>query len=301
MLSTDEAILPPGRVRLDARALFALTVTFLLWGSAPPGIKAVLKVYAPGHVALVRFLLASVVLGFYATVRRVPLPRRADLPALAGVGLFGVTTYHLCLNFGLVHITSGAASLLVNTAPVFTALLAGLFLRERLTVWGWLGMGISFSGAALIGVGEGKGLHFDWGAVILLAAAVAWSLNLVMQKPLLAKYSSLQVTCTSLWLGTLPMLFFLPGLGQAVRTAPLGTTLLLVYLGVVPVSVAYVTWAYVLSRLPASQAANLLYCIPVIVLLTAWLTLGERPTLLTLAGGVIVFVGVLLVNARGRE
>ena len=49
------------------------------------------------------------------------------------VGLFGITLYHTFLNFGLVTVSAGPGSMIVNAAPIFTALFAAALLRERLT------------------------------------------------------------------------------------------------------------------------------------------------------------------------
>jgi drug/metabolite transporter (DMT)-like permease len=217
---------------------------------------------------------------------------------MAGVGLFGVTAYHLAISYGLVTVAAGAASMIVNTAPVFTALLAALFLGERLRLLGWAGMLVSLSGAAVIALEQGKGIHFAPEAGYLLIGAIVWALNMVLQKPLLKKYSPLEVTAWSIWIGTVPLLFFTPQLLSALQTAPPSSTAMLVYLGVVPIGAAYVMWAFVMSRMTASRAAGFLYLIPVIATLIGWAWLHEAPKPLGILGGVLVISGLVLVNRR---
>jgi drug/metabolite transporter (DMT)-like permease len=289
-----------GAGNADGKTLLALAVTIFFWGISPPGIRAALAAYSPGHVALLRFLAASLTLAVYAGLVRMRLPARRDLAGLMFVGLFGTTFYHVFLNFGLVTVHAGAASLLINTAPVFTALLATFLLGERMRAWGWAGMFVSLVGAALVTLGQGKELRFEPGALLLMAGAVAWSLNIVLQKPFLGRYSALEVTSYAIWFGTFFLLVFLPGLPDAVRRAPVGMTLFVIYLGVIPIAVAYVLWAYVLARMTASRAAGFLYLIPVIVFIAAWVGLGERPTSGTLVGGVVIIAGVTMVNRLGR-
>jgi drug/metabolite transporter (DMT)-like permease len=229
------------------------------------------------------------------------LPDKRDLPPILLIGFLGITAYHVALAYGQVTVTAGAASLLIASGPIFTALLATAFLGERLKIWGWFGIVLSFIGVSLIALGEGKGMKFDPGAFLILLSAFCAGVYFVLQKPYLRKYSALELTAYSIWAGTLFMLFFLPGLTQAVGKAPMNATLAVIYLGVFPAALAYVTWTYVLSRFPASNAVSFLYLNPALAILVAWIWLGEIPTTLSLMGGVLAILGVVLVNTKGRS
>jgi drug/metabolite transporter (DMT)-like permease len=285
----------------DLRVVAALAVTTILWASAFAGIRAGLEAYGPGQVALIRFLVASALLAGYAAITRMRLPEPRDLPAVILAGFLAFTLYHVALNYGEVTVTAGAASILINTAPIFTALLAVAFLGERLRVIGWVGMAVSFCGAALISLGEGEGFSLDPRAFIILLAAFSTSVYFVLQKPYLEKYGALAFTTYAIWAGTLLTLVFLPGLTSQVETSPAGTTLAMVYLGVFPTAIAYVTYAYAFSRMSAARAVSFLYLIPVLAYLIAWLWLGEVPTLLSVVGGIVTLSGVVIVNVRGRR
>jgi drug/metabolite transporter (DMT)-like permease len=255
--------------------------------------------YGPGEVALLRFGTASLVLAAFAVLTRMRPPGRRDLPRIAIAGFLGITVYHVALNFGEVTLSAGAASLLISAGPVFTALLSVVFLRERLTVLGWLGIAVAFAGVALISVSGGGGIRFTPGALLVLLSAVVTAGYFILSKPALRHYSALEFTSYAIWAGTIPMLVFLPGLVQQFPTAAPSATLAIIYLGIFPAAVAYVTWSYALSRMPASLLAAFLYVSPVLAMFIAWVWIGEVPALLTVVGGVVSIVGVIIVQAKG--
>ena len=289
------------RVRFDSGVTLALAATVLFWASAFAGIRAGLDAYGPGQIALFRFFVASAVLGVFALIRRMPLPERRDLPAVFLAGFLAFTLYHVALNYGEITVGAGSASVLINTAPIFTALLAVAFLGERLRVLGWIGMAVSFFGAALISIGESEGFGLAPRAFLILVAALSSSIYFVIQKPYLEKYGAIAFTTYAVWAGSLLSLLFLPGLISQIPAAPARTTLSMVYLGVFPTAIAYVTYAYAFSRMPASRAVSFLYLIPVMAYLIAWVWLGELPTVLSVVGGCVTLCGVLIVNTIGRR
>ncbi len=286
--------------RLDLKTGAAIAVTVILWASAFAGIRVGLEGYTPEHLALLRYITASIALAVYALLTRMPLPARHDLPLLFFAGFMGFAVYNVTLNAGEMGVAASVASLIIAAAPIFLALLAMFLLKERLTRWGWSGIAICFGGVAIIIVSSSK----EWGitpsAVLVLVAAVAQSLYSISQKPLLKKYTPLQVTSYAIWTGTLFLLVFAPNLLQQVQTAPLNSTLAVVYMGIFPGVVGYLCWTYVLSRLSAASAGSFLYFIPVAATLIAWLWLREVATVWSLFGGLFVLCGVILVNTRGR-
>ena len=283
------------------QGIIAMLITVIFWASAFVGIRAVLDYYSPIHLALLRYLIASFVLILYGTFTGIRLPAKKDGFKLLVLGAIGIAFYNFALNYGEQTISAGAASFLVNTVPIFTAVLAFFFLRERITGYGWLGIAAGFFGVSIIAFEEAieVGVLFDWGAVYVLLAALAQALYFVFQKSLLRRYRPFELTTYAIWMGTLCMLPFQKGLYEAILDAPLPATLAVLYLGVFPGALGYVAYAVALSNMQAVKASNYLFLVPVVTLFIAWIWLSEVPGLLTLAGGALALFGVVLMLKKG--
>jgi drug/metabolite transporter (DMT)-like permease len=285
----------------DALVVAALTGTVFLWASSYSAIRVGLDTFGPGQVALARLAVASLVLAPYALAARMRFPDKRDLPAVVLCGFLAFGVYHVVLNYGQITVSAGAASILIGTAPIFTALWATAFLGEHLRAWGWVGFAMGLFGATLVSVGEGGGFGLDPGALLVLLAAICVSVYFVLQKPYLAKYGALPFTTYAIWVGTLISLFFLPGLVAQAGAASAGSLVSMLYLGVFPTALGYVTYAYAFSRMPASRAVSFLYLIPVMAYLIAWVWLGEVPATLSVVGGGVALSGVVIVNTLGKR
>ena len=286
-------------MRIDTRTIIAIGITILLWASSFAAVRAGLQAFTPGHIALFRFLIASVLLAAFTLINRIKLPKLKDIPVIFLLGFLGIAAFHTAQNYGQVTVTAGSAAMIVSSVPIFTAMLATIFLGEKLKLWGWLGIFISFLGVYLIALGEREGVKFAPGVIVLLFAAIIAATYFVLQKPYLTRYSALQLVTYMIWAGTLFLLVFTPGLIEEVTNAPIEATIAIIFLGIFPSAVAYVTWSYALSRAPASIVASFLYLQPVLAIIIAWIWLNEIPALIAITGGVVTILGVFLVNKYG--
>jgi drug/metabolite transporter (DMT)-like permease len=287
--------------QITMRTWIALSAALFLWASAYAGIRVGLRSYSPAHLALFRFLVASLVLAIYVSVNNFRLARLRDVPRLVLTGIFGITLYNLLLNSGEVSVSAGVSSLLISSAPIWIALMSTFMLGERLTLWGWGGVFISFIGVAMIAAGEGNGLHFSTRALLLAFAALSSAAYIVMQKQLLKTYTALEVTTYAIWFGTLLLIPFGRGLIFSIHTAPISSTLAVVYLGIFPAAIAFTAYAYAISHGPVNRISSFLYLVPVLAIGIAWVWLGEVPRMMSLLGGGVALAGVVIVNVWGKS
>jgi drug/metabolite transporter (DMT)-like permease len=283
------------RTRLDL-ALVAALVTVSLWASAFVGIRAAGRHMSPGALSLGRVLVATVALGALTLARGEQMPPRRDLPRIALVGLLWLGAYNVLLNAAERHVDAGTAAMLVNIGPVFIAILAGVLLREGFPRSLFTGCAIAFGGVILIGVATSQhGLDSATGALLCIAAAAAYALAVVIQKPLLERTSGLTITFLACAVAAVALLPFAPQLAETDHAGALAWT---VYLGLFPTAIGFTTWAYALKRTSAGRMGAFTYLVPPIAVLLGWLLLSESPPALALAGGMLCLAGVA-VTRRG--
>ena len=286
--------------RLDGRTLSYIAIALLTWSSAYAAIAYALVSFTPGEVALARLAIGSLCFAVLLWIKRVPLPPRRDWPTLALLGVIGLSIYHLCLNYAETRIASGTASILLALIPAATAAVSAIWLRERLPARTLAGLGVALIGVVLVVLTSGKDVRFEPKAALVLVSVLASAIYFVGQKPLFARSSMLGVTAFTFFAGTLGALPFGLALPQALMAAPWSHVAALLWLGIAPTFIGYLAWNVALQRVSASQISSFIYFSPPIAVLIGWLWLGEQPGVLTLVGGAITVLGVVLANTRRR-
>ncbi|MEV6816697.1 DMT family transporter [Micromonospora sp. NPDC051296] len=309
---------PAGRPR-SWPIVAAAGTTVLLWASAFVGIRFAGHDYSPGAMALGRMATASIALSAFVALttgarrRRPghaapeadgPAPRRSGRPcgrtlgliALWGVAWFG--GYNVTLNAAERLVDAGTAALLVSVAPILVAVAAVLVLGERLT--GRLGVGVTvaFAGVALIAASGFTGHADKVGVALAVLSAVLYAFGVLLQKRLLARVDAVTMTWLGALAGTVALLPFAPTLLAELATAPSSATLGMLYLGVFPTAIGFLTWGYVLSHWTAGRTTAATYLVPPVTVLLSWTLLGEVPAPLALLGGALCLTGVVLATRR---
>lgn len=281
------------------KALISGLAVVVLWASAFPAIRVAAPALGVIGLSFVRLAVATVALILVALVVGARLPKLRDLGWIAACGFFGMAAYQLLLNWGELYVPAGTASIIVAAAPLVSVAVARILFAERVSWLTVVGSIVALGGVAFVCL-AGSGVSLSSAVWIVVAAMVAQGIYHPLQRPLLKRYSSIEVACYAMTAGTIMTLPLVPFDGDSLLGAGAGPWLAALYLGLLPSAAGFVLWAYAVARMPVAASTSLLYLVSPVAVLIAWVWLGELPALSQLLGGVVVIIGVVIVSQAPR-
>lgn len=215
------------------------------------------------------------------------------------VGLLNSGIPFACYSFALLYITTGLSAILNATVPLFGAVVAWLWLRDRPNASRALGLVIGFAGVALLASGkasfkpDASGVASGWAVVACLVATLCYGISASFTKRYLGGLPPL-VTATGSQIGatlglTLPALWLWPA-----QTPGAGAWLALVVVGVLCTGIAYILYFRLIENAGPARALAVTFLVPVFALVYGVLLLGETITPLMIGSGLVIIVGTSL-------
>jgi drug/metabolite transporter (DMT)-like permease len=282
-------------------SLYAL-LSISFWGVSFVSTKAVLHTLDPLTLLVLRFGIGALFLFFLILAQGISLRIHLKyVPHLIILGVLGVFIHQLLQASALLTIDASAAGWMISFAPIFTMFLSILFLQERLSMFKMGGVVLAVIGVLLVtSARTGHSLSFSLqiGYFLMLASTFNWAVYSILLKKLAIPHPSLVITfymCTIGFVLTLPFLFQTKG-WQALPLLSGSERLHLAFLGVFVSGVSYWFWAKSLEVMEASKVSAFLYLEPLTTLVAAVLLLHEEILLISVLGGVIVILGVIIAN-----
>lgn len=261
----------------------------------------------PFTIAAIRFGVASVLLYAWAKLTNRPLSRveRSDWPIIAGLGLTAIAGYNWLFLTGLTLAPASDGAIIVpGLAPVFTAVIAGAVLHERLGLRGFIGLAVAAFGLFLVvnPVG-GTTDHRLLGDLLFIAGAALWGVYSVIARVASRRFSAVSATLYGTAFGTLVLIpaAILEGGEASIATAPAGALLSIAYLTVFGTVLAFVFLNMGVARIGAARASAFALLVPIIGVLSSVALLNETLGPLTLVGGAVVLIGLWLIEHRGQQ
>ena len=281
-------------------ALVGLILVMFVWGSTYVVTKAAVRDIPPLTLAVLRYLIAVIVLVPIAMTRGglMRLPRPLPMAPLVWMALTGIAILTVGFNYGLVYGSASQGALVYALSPAAVAIAAVLGLQEALSRRRITGIVLSVVGTALVvasGERGGAAPHPLLGAFCMLAGIIAWAYYTVIAKRL-AHADQVVVIA---WVSMIGMAMLLPFAAVELLHSPMPRPTLegwlgTLFLGAVASAIAYVVYNLVLRELDASLVGAYFTLDPIVGVTTAIVFLGEVLRGGQVVGGVIALVGMWL-------
>lgn len=291
---------------LSGGSAFIILLTInLCWGASYAAAKYALEVVPPSTLAFIRFIIGGLFLILLPIKSRQPLTGR-DWKDLFLIGAFGLAISNFLLNQGLTMTASTKTSIAASLEPVFTILLAVLFLKECLQNKTILATVLSIVGALVLMLGdkspeqllkELSGSGEFLGDLMVIFSIFLAAVYSVMMKPVALRVGAIRATSLSFFIGALllsPIVYH-----EISSIWPINFTreaiIAIMYLGIICNAVAFVLWNLILKSTDAGIMAVTLYAQPIGGVITGWVWLGESLSLAGTVGAALIFAGIWLL------
>ncbi len=275
------------------RLVLALAAVYLIWSSTYLGMKVVLQTFGPMTLGAFRFILAGLILYGFHAMRGGRRPTRAEILAALPVGILLFLAGNGFIAIAQKDVTSGVASIVASTTPLWAALLGPLF-GERARPAEWLGVGLGTLGVVVLAVNAELGGDPLMIAILLLAP-VGWALGSILsrrtsQAPGFAG-PSMQMLAGGIGMGIAALLA-----GEALPTSVSGETwAIFAYLVVFGSLIGFTAFTWLLNNTRPSLALSYSYVNPVIAVFIGALLAGEPVHGTTIVATVILGVAIAVV------
>jgi drug/metabolite transporter (DMT)-like permease len=288
-------------VAKSSKAVLQALLVTLLWSTSWVLIKIGLNNIPALTFAGLRYALAFVFLlpFLFARKRRAELSRltRRDWWMLILLGLVYYTITQGAQFLGLSYLPANTLSLILALSGITIAFSGWLFLGEKLSWLQWMGVIVSIAGAVVyfgnIQIFSPVGLVI--GGLGLLANTGAATLGRAVNRS--AKISHILVTIVSMGVGSF-VLLAVSALSGPLPALSAGDVFLITWLAAVNTALAFSLWNLTLQTLSAAQSGVINNTMLIQIAVLAWIFLGERLSLLQMAGLLVVAIGSLLVQVQ---
>lgn len=294
----------------QTRAYVALFLIATLWGTFPSTAKLALDYFPPIFLTAVRCAIASsflVVLLLRSGAETVRELGAGSIRSFFILGFCGFFISTQITYIGIHHTTAANAAILQTTGPVLVAIVARLYLGDRLRSLQKAGAALSVLGVLVV-VTDGRlwtlGIEdLRLGDFLTIFALCGWAAYTVYGKRVLLTHSPALTTTAAYVCGTV-MIVPLAALTSPLFPTPTlsaGTAWLVVLYQAILGAVAHIWWYRAVQIVGPSRSAVFMNVTPIVGIVLAAVLLGETIGPWQVAGAGLVLAGVALTTRGGSD
>ena len=296
----------------SAFGIFLACVSVFIWGITFVSTKSLLNDFSAFEILVVRFLAAYI--GLWAMrPKKLVLKSKKENISFALAGLTGVTLYQFFENIAISFTTASNVSIIVSICPMFTAIVARIFLKEKCITKNFVaGFILAISGVSLVSFNGHAEFHFSpKGDLLALLAGICWGFySLFVSKINSMKYD---IVCSTRRIFFFALVFMIPlalaGTGAEKASSVFINTDLafnikrfssfanwgnLLFLGIIASAGCFALWNKSCKILGTVKVSAGLYMIPVVTVIFAFIFLGEKLSLMGIFGAAMTICGLFI-------
>ena len=283
----------------------AAIFTIIVWGTTFISTKVLLTDFNTVEILFVRLLMGLMALFIAHPHKMQGVTKKQEL-IFAAAGLTGISLYYFMENMALTLTMASNVGVIVSVSPMFTILLASIFLKEEGKMrWNFfLGFLVAMLGIAFISFNGARLQLSPVGDLLSLGCAFVWGWYSILSRKIGEFGYSVILTTRKIFLyGILfmiPTLFFFNFDVELQLFANTKYLLNFLYLGLCASALCFATWNYAVSTLGAVKTSIYIYLIPVITIIASALILKEPLTWISITGTVLAISGLFLSEYRGK-
>ncbi len=261
---------------------------------------------SPFTLVALRLVFASFGFLLFYWIKKPHIPKHLFLSLFLGLGLLNVVIPFLLISWSEQHISSGLASILNSTQPLFTILLAPLFVsEERITLPRVLGLILGFSGVIVLmsnrSAGQESGQYLFANFTMLLAA-LSYAGGAIYAK---RKSKGLSTDIQAIGQNLAATLVIIPAAlivesPIQIPTLPL-SWIAVVWMGLFSSFVASLLYFSLINSVGPTRTVLVTYLVALVGVLLGIIFLNEQPGWHLYVGGGLVIGGIIIVNSRNKK
>ncbi len=289
---------------MDAQGAALAVFLCLLFGSNALAIKLSLFGLSPYACVMIRFLVASIIILFYARFKGIPISLSGrEWGHVVAMGLifgFQMAVFYV----GITYTTVSHAGVLMNTQPFFVAIMAHFLLpNDRLTIRKVAGIVLAFVGVSLLFSAHGtiESVNF-LGDALIMGSSFLWAAQTIYIKRFTDDWHSIPLVLHPMVISIFIFLIFYL-IFEVHTTQSLNASVLisLFFQSVIVAGYGYIGWTKLLLRYKASHLSVFVFIMPIAAVALGIIFMGDPFSTRLLVSLVFVAAGILIVNIAPEE
>ncbi|SHE68623.1 Threonine/homoserine efflux transporter RhtA [Seinonella peptonophila] len=274
-----------------------LLLTTFFMGSAFPIGKIGLSYAPPFFLMGIRFLIAGFLLSLFVIKRSQPQSLKQWLQIII-IGLFQSTVVLGCAYYSMNWIRSGESAIIIFTSPLLVIILSSLFLGKSYRFAQWFGVVVGIIGVVVI---FGLQLSFQVGTLIGIVGAISFAIATLLVKRWGASFDQMVLNAYQMIASSIFFFIISACVEQPHLEMNRTSLFVILYLALFSSIGQFSLWFYLLKNGDPAKTSAFLFLAPLFGVLSSWFLLHEPLTMYTGIGGLLICIGIFLINWQRNQ